>query len=52
MSKALTATQKTALELMRERNLGAVLTGLGWVWPQGIRKSDDAALAVIEALCA
>lgn len=46
-------TQRTALWLMREQNLGAVLTsGLGWVWPQQIRESEQAALAVLEVLCA
>lgn len=44
--------QRTALGIMRERNLGAVLTVIGWVWPHQIRESEQAALAVVEVLCA
>jgi hypothetical protein len=47
----LTATQKTALRMMGEENLGAILVqGLGWVWPQDIRDSEKTAEAVVARL--
>ena len=42
--------QKLALRMMDERRLGAVLTRLGWTWPQDVRESNDAAAAIIETL--
>ena len=42
--------QKLALRMMDERRLGAVLTRLGWTWPQDVRESTDAAAAIIETL--
>lgn len=48
----MTQTQRTALALMWDRNLGAVLTSFGWTWPTAVRQSEAVALAVIEALCA
>ena len=52
MTGGMGQAQRTALGLMREQNLGAVLTGLGWVWPNTVRQSEAAALAVVEVLCA
>jgi hypothetical protein len=47
----LTATQKTALRMMGEENLGAILIkDFGWVWPEDIRNSEEAAKAVVARL--
>ena len=46
----MTDTQKQALAAMSSRNLGAVVTRLGWTWPHMIRSNEDAALAVLEVL--
>ena len=42
--------RRLALRLMDDKNLGAVLTRLGWTWPNNVRTSDDSACAVLEAL--
>lgn len=46
----MSANQKAALAAMYERNLGAVLTALGWTWPCHIRESEAAAQAALVAL--
>lgn len=42
--------QREALRRMSERRIGALITRFGWTWPQHVRDSEDAALAVLEAL--
>ena len=39
--------QKAALEIMRQRNAGAIYTHLGWVWRSDIRLSEEAAEAIL-----
>lgn len=47
----MTTIQKTALELMAEKNLGAlIVSGYGWVWPHHIRESVAVAKAVVSQL--
>lgn len=46
----MTDTQKKALKMMAESNTGAVLTTLGWTWPEDVRNSIYAAEAVIAAM--
>lgn len=44
------ATQQRALELMNERNAGAVLAGGRWVWRHTVRESVAAAADVVRVL--
>jgi hypothetical protein len=45
------AIQKQALQEMDARGIGALLVlGLGWVWPQTIRDSEQAARRVLDML--
>lgn len=44
----MTENQRKALRWLRARNLGAVVTRLGWTWPVHVRNDEDAALAVLE----
>jgi hypothetical protein len=40
--------QRKALQEMSERGIGALLVlGLGWVWPENIRQSEQAAERVL-----
>jgi hypothetical protein len=43
--------QKQALQEMDARGIGAMLVlGLGWVWPETIRQSEQAARRVLDML--
>jgi hypothetical protein len=43
--------QRKALAEMAERGIGAMLVmGLGWVWPETIRNSEQAARRVLDML--
>jgi hypothetical protein len=46
----MTEKQKQALKMMAASNTAALLTRLGWTWPQDVRESDDAAAAIIETI--
>lgn len=44
-------TQHLALELMADRSIGALLVlGLGWIWPENIRQSENVAERVLDVL--
>jgi len=44
-------TQKLALSEMNDRGIGALLVlGLGWVWPEHIRQSEQTAERVLDVL--
>ncbi len=43
--------QRKALREMAERGIGAMLVlGFGWVWPETIRNSEQAARRVLDML--
>jgi hypothetical protein len=43
--------QRKAIREMAERGIGALLVmGFGWVWPQNIRDSEQAARRVLDML--
>lgn len=46
----MTPTQKQALRMMADKNIGAVVTRFGWTWTCHVRESDEKASAVIAAL--
>lgn len=46
----LSERQRRALALLSKRNLGATVTRFGWTWPDDVRRSEEHAAAVIEAL--
>ncbi len=43
----LDATQRRALEILRERGAAAVYTDAGWVWPEDIRRDPALAAHVV-----
>lgn len=44
---SLTTIQYAALVMMRERGVGAINDGKGWIWPENVRTSEDAACRVV-----
>jgi hypothetical protein len=46
----MTETQHEALHLLNAHNIGAVITRLGWTWPDHVRKSEAAAGEVVRVL--
>ena len=46
----MTDTQREALHLLDAHNIGAVVTSLGWTWPDHVRKSEAAAGEVVRVL--
>jgi hypothetical protein len=43
-------TQRAAIRMMRERNLGAVYTVKGWIFPEDVRQSVEVADVVLRSL--
>lgn len=50
MTNGFTIYQRLALKAMADDNVGAVVTKFGWTWPQGVRESEEKAIAVLAAL--
>ena len=46
----MTDLQREALRLLDAHNIGAVVTRLGWTWPDHVRKSEEAAAEVVRVL--
>lgn len=46
----MTATQKEAVRLMNEHNVGCLVTKFGWTWPETCRKNEEAAVEVVRLL--
>jgi hypothetical protein len=48
----MTQTQKQALKMMANENIGAMLTKFGWTWPVTVERNELAAVEVVRILSA
>lgn len=49
-AQVLSKVQRRALRAMREQRCGSVYTNIGWVFPDDVRSSKNAARAVLLAI--